>query len=61
MIESGIFVSNSRDKFFGRIVFPIANYTGNIVAFTGRVLDNSLPKYLNSPATKIFNKSGILF
>ncbi|MCK9272110.1 DNA primase [Candidatus Gracilibacteria bacterium] len=61
IMESGVFVSENRDKFYGRIVFPIANYTGNIVAFTGRVLDNSLPKYLNSPATKIFNKSSILF
>ena len=61
IMESGVFVSENRDKFYWRIVFPIANYTGNIVAFTGRVLDNSLPKYLNSPATKIFNKSSILF
>ncbi|MDD2486976.1 MAG: DNA primase [Candidatus Gracilibacteria bacterium] len=61
ILESGIFLSSSKDKFYSRIVFPIANYGGNVVAFTGRVLDNSLPKYLNSPATKIFDKSSILF
>ncbi len=61
ILNSWIFVSNFKDKFLWRIVFPIANFTGNIVAFTGRVLDNSLPKYLNSPASKIFDKSSILF
>jgi DNA primase len=61
ILESGIFVSPSRDKFFGRIVFPIANYVGNTVAFTGRVLDKSEPKYINSPASDIFDKSSILY
>jgi DNA primase len=61
MIDSGLFVSESRDKFFGRIVFPIANSMGHTVAFTGRVLDDSLPKYLNSPASAIFDKSAILY
>lgn len=61
LIESGIFVSEWRDKFFGRITFPIANSMGHVVAFTGRVLDTSLPKYLNSPASNIFDKSSILY
>lgn len=61
IIDSWIFVSAFRDKFFWRIVFPISNFTGNVVWFTWRVLDNSLPKYLNSPATKIFDKSSILY
>lgn len=61
MIEAWLFVSEWRDKFFGRIVFPIANSMGHVVAFTGRVLDTSLPKYLNSPASKIFDKSSILY
>ncbi|MDD3119984.1 MAG: DNA primase [Candidatus Gracilibacteria bacterium] len=61
IMESGVFVARGKDKFNGRIVFPIANYMGNVVAFTGRVLDNSLPKYLNSPASKIFDKSSTLF
>ncbi len=61
LIESGIFLSSSRDKFFGRIVFPIANDRGHVVGFTARVLDDGLPKYLNSPASNIFDKSSILY
>lgn len=61
IMDSGVFVSPSRDKFFGRIIFPIANYTGNVVAFTGRIIDHGEPKYLNSPASRIFNKSEILY
>lgn len=61
IIESGLFVSESRDKFYGRITFPIANTMGHTVAFTGRVLTDSLPKYLNSPASHIFDKSSILY
>ena len=55
MIESGLFVSPTRDKFFGRVIFPIANTMGNTVAFTGRILQNGEPKYLNSPASRIFD------
>ena len=61
IIESGLFVSETRDKFFGRITFPIANTMGHVVAFTGRVLTDALPKYLNSPASHIFDKSSILY
>lgn len=61
IIDSGLFVSETRDKFFGRIVFPIANTMGHTVAFTGRVMDDSLPKYLNSPASHIFDKSSVLY
>jgi DNA primase len=61
IIDSGVFMAPGRDKFYGRIVFPISNFTGHTVAFTGRVLDDSLPKYLNSPASRIFDKSSILF
>lgn len=49
------------DYFRNRIMFPIFNVRGNVVGFGGRVLDDSLPKYLNSPETKIFNKSNILY
>jgi DNA primase len=61
LVDSGIFISEWRDKFFGRITFPIANSMGHTVAFTGRVLGEALPKYLNSPASTIFDKSSILY
>ena len=44
------------DKFRNRIIFPIINPKGNILGFGGRVLDDSMPKYLNSQETYIFNK-----
>lgn len=61
ILDSGIFVGPGRDKFYGRIIFPIANYSGNVVAFTGRIVGQGEPKYLNSPASKIFDKSSILY
>jgi DNA primase len=62
-----------RDRFQSRIVFPIENQVGKVVAFTGRVLPVAPgsvppspggvepPKYLNSPETPIFNKSKVLY
>ena len=55
-----------RDKFHNRIIFPIANHVGKVVAFTGRLWGPApqgvdLPKYLNSPETPIFSKSKVLF
>ena len=44
------------DKFRNRVMFPIFDYRGNVIGFGGRVLDDSLPKYLNSPDTILFNK-----
>lgn len=44
------------DRFRNRVMFPIFNYSGKVIGFGGRVLDDSLPKYLNSPETLIFNK-----
>ena len=61
IIESWLFVSESRDKFYGRVTFPIANTMGHTVGFTARVLTDALPKYLNSPASHIFDKSSILY
>lgn len=51
------------DRFRGRIIFPIADSSGRVVAFTGRILhdDGKSAKYLNSPETPIFIKSQILF
>ena len=44
------------DRFRNRVMFPIFDYRGNVIGFGGRVLDDSLPKYLNSPDSIIFNK-----
>jgi len=51
------------DVFRGRIVFPISDTSGRVVAFSGRILvpDDKSPKYLNSPDTLLFNKSEIIF
>ncbi len=49
------------DMFRNRIIFPIIDVSGNIVAFGGRVLDDSKPKYLNSSDTVVFKKSRNLF
>ena len=53
--------SGFRDSFRKRIIFPILNLKNDVVAFGGRVMDNSLPKYINSPETEVFKKSETLF
>jgi DNA primase len=50
-----------RDLFRGRLIFPIASAGGRILGFGGRVLAEGQPKYLNSPETKLFNKSETLY
>lgn len=61
--DSKIFIDISRkkDKFINRIVFPIQNARGDFVAFTGRVVGQWEPKYLNSPASSYYDKSSILY
>ncbi len=49
------------DRFRRRVMFPIANDSGKIVAFGGRALGDDMPKYLNSPETPIYSKSNILY
>ncbi|MEE0969731.1 MAG: DNA primase [Clostridia bacterium] len=49
------------DYFRGRVIFPIIDLTGNVIAFGGRVLDDTKPKYLNSSDTPGFKKSRNLF
>lgn len=49
------------DRFRNRILFPIRNLQGNIVGFGGRVMDDSQPKYLNTPETPVFTKGKHLF
>ena len=52
---------NIFDRFRNRLMFPIIDVRGNVIGFGGRVMDNSTPKYLNSPETEIFNKRKNLF
>ncbi len=67
MADSGLFIESEnqtlRDRFFNRIIFPIKDANGKIVAFSGRSLvkDPNHPKYLNSPETSIFNKGKVLY
>lgn len=66
LIECGLFGYKNEtkkiyDKFRNRVMFPIFDYRGNVIGFGGRVLDDSLPKYLNSPDTLIFNKRQNLY
>ena len=49
------------DRFRNRLMFPIIDVRGNVIGFGGRVMDDSTPKYLNSPETEIFNKRKNLF
>ncbi|AKP03865.1 DNA primase [Companilactobacillus pabuli] len=65
--KSGLFAQNQEgelfDRFRDRVMIPITDESGNIIAFSGRILDKeaSTAKYLNSPETEIFNKSKTLF
>lgn len=49
------------DRFRGRVIFPIRNVKGHIIAFGGRAMGDVQPKYLNSPQTLLFDKSSVLY
>jgi DNA primase len=49
------------DMFRGRLMFPIRDAQGRVIAFGGRVLDNRLPKYINSPESPLYSKSRALY
>ena len=49
------------DRFRGRLMFPVFDLHGKCIAFGGRVLDQSLPKYLNSPETPVYHKGKVLY
>lgn len=49
------------DLFRNRLIFPIRDSKGMVIAFAGRVLDASLPKYINSPESPLYHKSSVLF
>lgn len=53
--------AGSPEKFFDRIIFPIYDVLGNVIAFTGRSLGDAQPKYLNSPETQLFSKGRVLY
>ena len=63
--EAGIVIKNDRgnvyDRFRGRVIFPIIDIKNRVIAFGGRVLDDSQPKYLNSPETPLFKKRNVLY
>ena len=65
LIEAGMLVVRDDgkvyDRFRGRLMFPIRDKRKRVVGFGGRVLDDSLPKYLNSPETVVFSKSKELY
>lgn len=66
LLECGLIGKSTKtdkyyDKFRNRVMFPIFDYRGNVIGFGGRVLDDSLPKYLNSSDTLIFNKRHNLY
>jgi len=51
----------SRDKFWNRVMFPILDVNSRVIGFGGRVMGDGMPKYLNSPETKLFDKSKNLY
>jgi DNA primase len=65
--RTGLSVRNDKgkvyDRFRGRVMFPIHNFTGRIIGFGGRTLktDKNVPKYVNSPESDIYHKSNVLY
>ena len=65
LVEAGLLIEKeeggSYDRFRNRLLFPICDIQGRVTGFGARVLDDSLPKYINSPQTPIFDKSTSLY
>ncbi len=64
--ETGLTIVSDKgnfDRFKGRVIFPIKNFTGKVIGFGGRILTNNkkVAKYINSPESPIYNKSKSLF
>ena len=65
--STGLVVKNEKgklyDRFRGRVMFPIHNFTGRVIGFGGRTLktDKNVPKYVNSPESDIYHKSNVLY
>ena len=65
LLSVGLIVKNQKgnyyDRFRNRVMFPVFDYRGKVIGFGGRVLDDSKPKYLNSPETSLFIKGVNLY
>lgn len=65
LIQTGLFNQDEKrgmyDKFWNRVMFPIMDVNNRVIGFGGRVMGDGKPKYLNSPETKIFDKSRNLY
>ena len=66
MLDAGLLVENAEsgkryDRFRDRVIFPIRDSRGRVIAFGGRVLGDDKPKYLNSPETPVFHKGQELY
>jgi DNA primase len=59
--ENGVAGGAAYDRFRGRVMFPITDRRGRVIAFGGRVMGEGEPKYLNSPETPLFHKGRVLF
>ena len=63
--QSGLILTNKNggffDRFRGRIMFPIFNVRGEVIGFGGRIMDDTMPKYLNSPETLVYSKRKNLY
>ena len=64
-VKTGLFLKNDRgevyDRFRRRLMFPIANERGKVIAFGGRIIGDGQPKYLNSPESPLYSKSFVLY
>lgn len=65
-IEAGLLIKpeeggDSYDRFRGRVIFPITDRRGRVIAFGGRIMGDGQPKYLNSPDTPLFHKGHVLY
>jgi len=65
LVEAGLVIrkedGSTYDRFRGRLMFPIRDERGRVIAFGGRTLGDDQPKYLNSPETPLFHKSRVLY
>jgi len=65
LVTAGLLIEGetggTHDRFRNKLIFPIFDIRGRVVGFGARVFDDSLPKYLNSPQTPVFDKSSILY